>query len=179
MALLLLSGAGYMTAIAASNTLIQTLVQENLRGRVMAFYTMAFLGTMPLGSLASGIIAERLDAPMTIALGGVACVVTGAWFMSRLAVTPRGRSPDLHRARYSDALTPLSPASDALPGVLEQDPARYWGYNSFRPHQREAMDAVLDGARFAASCSRPAAASRSASRLRRCCAMAWRSSSRR
>ena len=55
-------------------------------------------------------------------------------------LTPRGRSPDLHRARYSDTLTPLSPASDALPGVLE----RYWGYNSFRPHQREAMDAVLD-----------------------------------
>jgi MFS family permease len=82
--LLLLSGAGFMTAIAASNTLIQTLVQENLRGRVMAFYTMAFLGTMPLGSVASGIIAERLDAPITIALGGVACVVTGAWFMSRL-----------------------------------------------------------------------------------------------
>jgi MFS family permease len=85
MALLLLAGAGYMTAIAASNTLIQTLVQENLRGRVMAFYTMAFLGTMPLGSLASGIIAERLDAPITIALGGIACVVTGGWFMSRLA----------------------------------------------------------------------------------------------
>ena len=73
-----------MTAIAASNTLIQTLVQENLRGRVMAFYTMAFLGTMPLGSLASGIIAERLDAPITIALGGLGCVVTGVWFLSRL-----------------------------------------------------------------------------------------------
>lgn len=82
--LLFVSGVGFMTAIAASNTLIQTLVEEHLRGRVMAFYTMAFLGTMPLGSLAAGIIAERIDAPMTIALGGVACTLTGIWFMSRL-----------------------------------------------------------------------------------------------
>jgi MFS family permease len=82
--LLLVSGAGYMTAIAASNTLIQTLVDDHLRGRVMAFYTMAFLGTMPLGSLAAGVVAGWMDAPRTIALGGIACAVTGIWFMTRL-----------------------------------------------------------------------------------------------
>jgi predicted MFS family arabinose efflux permease len=79
-----LAGAGFMTAIAASNTLIQTLVDEHLRGRVMAFYTAAFLGTMPLGSLAAGMVAEQLGAPATIAVGGVGCVVTGIWFFSRL-----------------------------------------------------------------------------------------------
>jgi MFS family permease len=84
MAFLFLSGAGYMTAIAASNTLIQTLVDEHLRGRVMAFYTMAFLGTMPIGSLLSGIVAERSSAPITIALGAAGCVATGIWFWSRL-----------------------------------------------------------------------------------------------
>ena len=84
MFLLFLSGAGYMTAIAASNTLIQTLVPEHLRGRVMAFYTMAFLGTMPLGSLAAGFVAERIGAPATIALGGLACAATGAWFFTQL-----------------------------------------------------------------------------------------------
>jgi MFS family permease len=82
--LLFASGAGYMTAIAASNTLIQTLVEEHLRGRVMAFYTMAFLGTMPVGSLAAGAIAERIGAPFTIALGGLACIATGAWFLAQL-----------------------------------------------------------------------------------------------
>jgi MFS family permease len=82
--LALIGGAGYMTAIAASNTLIQTLVQDNLRGRVMAFYTMAFLGTMPIGSLAAGVVAERLDAPTTIAIGGVMCLATGVWFMGKL-----------------------------------------------------------------------------------------------
>jgi len=85
MALLLASGAAYMTAIAASNTLIQTLLKEDLRGRVMAFYTMAFLGTMPIGSLLAGVVAERLDAPLTIALGGFACALAGLWFMRRLA----------------------------------------------------------------------------------------------
>jgi MFS family permease len=84
MALLLVAGAGYMTAIAGSNTLIQTLVDEHLRGRVMAFYTMAFLGTMPLGSLAAGIVAERIGAPITIALGGLGCLITGVWFRTRL-----------------------------------------------------------------------------------------------
>jgi MFS family permease len=84
MLLLIASGAGYMTAIAAANTLIQTLVDENLRGRVMAFYTMAFLGTMPLGSLAAGLVADWIDAPTTIALGGIACALIGVWFMSRL-----------------------------------------------------------------------------------------------
>jgi MFS family permease len=82
--LLLLAGSGFMTAIAASNTLIQTLVQEDLRGRVMAFYTMAFLGTMPIGSLAAGIIAEQFGAPATIAGGGVLCFATGIWFFLQL-----------------------------------------------------------------------------------------------
>jgi MFS family permease len=84
MVLLLLSGTGYMTAIAGSNTLIQTLVNDAMRGRVMAFYTMAFLGTMPLGSLAAGLVAERLNAPVTIVLGGFACLLTGIWFATRL-----------------------------------------------------------------------------------------------
>jgi MFS family permease len=79
-----LAGSGFMTAIAAANTFIQTLVQEDLRGRVMAFYTVAFLGTMPIGSLATGIVAERLGAPVTIAVGGVLCVLAGLWFLSRL-----------------------------------------------------------------------------------------------
>ena len=82
--LLLVSGIGYITAIAAANTLIQTLVDEQFRGRVMAFYTMAFLGSMPVGSLVAGIVADWLRVPTTIALGGLLCALTGLWFMSRL-----------------------------------------------------------------------------------------------
>jgi MFS family permease len=79
-----LVGAGFMVSLAATNTVIQTLTEEHLRGRVMAFYTMSFLGTAPLGSLLAGVLADRLGEPMTIVAGGLACLVGSAWFASRL-----------------------------------------------------------------------------------------------
>lgn len=75
-----ISGAGFMTTLAATNTIVQTLVPEHLRGRVMSFYTMAFLGTAPIGSLLAGFAAQRIGVPQTILVGGVACVAGGAWF---------------------------------------------------------------------------------------------------
>jgi MFS family permease len=77
-------GAGFMVALAATNTIVQTITEEHLRGRVMAFYAMAFLGTAPLGSLLAGVLADRLGEPMTIMLGGGACILGSAWFGSRL-----------------------------------------------------------------------------------------------
>ena len=77
-------GAGFMVSLAATNTIVQTITEEHLRGRVMAFYAMAFLGTAPLGSLLAGVLAERLGEPMTIMLGGFACILGAAWFASRL-----------------------------------------------------------------------------------------------
>jgi MFS family permease len=82
--LLPLVGAGFMVSLAASNTVVQTLVEEQLRGRVMAFYTMAFLGTAPIGSLLAGLLASRIGESSTIAFGGIACLLGGAWFASRL-----------------------------------------------------------------------------------------------
>ncbi|MBA3271885.1 MAG: MFS transporter [Acidobacteria bacterium] len=79
-----IAGAGFIIALAATNTVVQTLVPEHLRGRVMAFYTMAFLGTAPIGSLIAGVAAERIGAPRTIMMGGVACAIAGAWFYSSL-----------------------------------------------------------------------------------------------
>ena len=84
MAVLPLSGAGFMIALAATNTIVQTVVPEELRGRVMAFYTMAFLGTAPIGSLLAGFAAQRIGAPATIATGGAACLIGGVWFYVRL-----------------------------------------------------------------------------------------------
>jgi MFS family permease len=78
------SGAGFIIALAATNTVVQTIVPEELRGRVMAFYTMSFLGTAPIGSLLAGFAAERIGAPATIVAGGVSCVAAGVWFHTRL-----------------------------------------------------------------------------------------------
>ena len=77
-------GAGFMVSLAATNTIVQTITEEHLRGRVMAFYTMAFLGTAPLGSLLAGVLADRIGESRTIIAGGVACVLGAAWFASRL-----------------------------------------------------------------------------------------------
>jgi MFS family permease len=77
-------GAGMMVTMAATNTVIQTIVDESLRGRVMAFYTMAFLGTAPIGSLIAGVAADRIGPANTIMAGGFCCVLAAAWFGFRL-----------------------------------------------------------------------------------------------
>ena len=82
--LLPIVGGGMMVETASTNTILQTIVEERMRGRVMSFYTMAFLGTAPLGSLLAGVAADRIGAPMTIFFGGLACVAAGIWFAARL-----------------------------------------------------------------------------------------------
>jgi MFS family permease len=83
-AVLPIVGAGFMVQMAATNTVLQTLVDDKLRGRVMAFYTMAFFGTAPIGSLVAGVAAERFGSRATIAFGGVVCIASGVWLATRL-----------------------------------------------------------------------------------------------
>lgn len=82
--LMLVTGFGMMVEMAASNTILQTIVEEHMRGRLMSFYTMAFMGTAPFGSLLAGALATRIGASWTIALGGFACVVGALLFAFRL-----------------------------------------------------------------------------------------------
>jgi MFS family permease len=82
--LLLPTGFCMMVQMAASNTVLQTLVDEDKRGRVMSFYTMAFMGMAPLGSLLAGALADRIGAPWTVRLGGLACVGGAVLFALRL-----------------------------------------------------------------------------------------------
>jgi MFS family permease len=77
-------GFGMMQQMAASNTILQTIVDDEKRGRVMAFYSMAFQGMAPFGSLLAGSLAARFGAPLTVTLSGIACVLGSAWFASRL-----------------------------------------------------------------------------------------------
>lgn len=78
--LLFVTGLGFMVQMAASNTLLQTLVDDDKRGRVMSFYTMAFMGTTPFGSLLAGVLAQRIGAPETLMLGGAGCLAAALWF---------------------------------------------------------------------------------------------------
>lgn len=77
-------GAGLMMQMAATNTILQTIVEDHLRGRVMAFYTMAFFGSAPIGSLLAGVGADRVGAQWTIAGCGCVCVLAGIWFARQL-----------------------------------------------------------------------------------------------
>jgi len=81
---LVVAGFGFMVQLAASNTVIQTIVDDEKRGRVMSFYMMAFLGTAPFGSLLAGLLSSRLGAPHTLLLGGICCTFGAAWFAREL-----------------------------------------------------------------------------------------------
>jgi len=83
----LLVPVGYfmMSQMTSSNTLIQAMVPDHLRGRVMAVYTMMFMGMAPFGSLFAGAMAKPLGAPLTISMGAAACMVGALWFLSRLS----------------------------------------------------------------------------------------------
>jgi len=83
-ALLLPVGFCMIIEMASSNTLIQSLVSDELRGRVMAVYSMMFMGMAPFGALLAGTLASRLGAPTTVALGGLACILGAAVFAVHL-----------------------------------------------------------------------------------------------
>jgi MFS family permease len=78
------AGFGMMRNMASCNTILQTIVDEDKRGRVMAYYSMAFQGIAPFGSLIAGAVAARVGAASTIVGGGVLCILGAAWFASRL-----------------------------------------------------------------------------------------------
>jgi len=82
--LMLVIGFSMMQLMSASNTIMQTIVDENKRGRVMSFYTMAIIGIMPFGSLLAGGLASKIGAPYTVILGGSICMVIALWFSLRL-----------------------------------------------------------------------------------------------
>lgn len=83
-ALLVPAGLMMMTQLASSNTLIQAMVPDVLRGRVMAVYSMMLLGMAPFGALLAGWMAERIGAPATVAGGGLICTVAAIAFRLRL-----------------------------------------------------------------------------------------------
>ena len=96
--LMIFVGFGIICHAASINTILQTLVDEDKRGRVMSFYTMCFVGTAPLGNLALGHLAQFIGTPSTFFLAGCCCVIGGAIFLSRLNTWRRniGVAPALH-----------------------------------------------------------------------------------
>jgi MFS family permease len=91
--LLLVTGAGMMVTFAASNTLLQTIVDEDKRGRVMSMYTMAVFGMVPFGSLFAGWLANHVGAPVTLCVGGLLTALGGLAFRRELPALQRSVHP--------------------------------------------------------------------------------------
>jgi MFS family permease len=119
MLLLLAVGAGMMVSMGASNTILQTLVDEDKRGRVMGLYAMAFFGMAPFGNLAGGALAERFGAPATVLACGVITLIGTAVFARKL--------PELRRL-----VRPIYRQLGILPEIAEA------------LHQTTAMSAPTD-----------------------------------
>ena len=100
---LVLAGAGFMVQFASSNTLLQTIVEDAKRGRVMAFFLMAYFGTTPFGSLVAGWASGRIGTPLTLAIGGGACVAGCAWFALQLSAIRTEMAPVLARVQAGRA----------------------------------------------------------------------------
>jgi len=103
---LLMIGAGMMVSLGASNTILQTVVDEDKRGRVMGFYAMSFFGMAPFGSLAAGALADRFGAPTTVLLCGAATLIGAAGFARTL--------PELRRV-----VRPIYQRLGILPAIAE------------------------------------------------------------
>jgi MFS family permease len=100
-------GIGMMVQASSSNTLIQSMVPDVLRGRVMAVYTMMFVGFGPIGALLAGWLAQRIGAPLTVASGAVLTMLGAIAFMLRLPAL-RGEARQLIIAQQPGAGEPVS-----------------------------------------------------------------------
>jgi MFS family permease len=90
---LLFVGLGTILQIAAGNTVLQTIVDDDKRGRVMSLYTMSFLGTIPFGNLLAGFLADHIGATSTLIIDGIACILGSIYFVRQLPALRRSIRP--------------------------------------------------------------------------------------
>jgi MFS family permease len=84
MVMMFVTGFGMMVQMASSNTILQTIVDEDKRGRVMSFFAVSFMGMAPFGSLFAGSLASVIGAPDTLVITGVCCMIGAVFFYRRL-----------------------------------------------------------------------------------------------
>jgi MFS family permease len=113
MLMMLVAGFGMMQGLTGSNTIIQTLVDEKMRGRVMSYYTMAFVGMAPFGSLLAGALAHSIGAPRTVILSGVACILGSLWFTARLKAIRKDMRPIYERLGIVPQRDPVGEAAES------------------------------------------------------------------
>jgi len=81
---LVISGLGFMVTTASTNTILQTIVEDDKRGRVMSLFIMAYIGTAPFGSLLAGSVSHHIGVPPTLLISGICCLGGALWFFKQL-----------------------------------------------------------------------------------------------
>ncbi|MBD2123628.1 MFS transporter [Trichocoleus sp. FACHB-262] len=94
--LLVLVGSSSTLQVASSNTVIQTLVEDSKRGRVMSFYALSLVGMLPLSNLLAGSLAQAIGAPSTLVVCGSICILGSIWFSQQLPAVSRWIQQELH-----------------------------------------------------------------------------------
>ncbi|MBI5723918.1 MAG: MFS transporter [Planctomycetes bacterium] len=120
MALMFFVGFGLMLTISGSNSLVQTLVDDDKRGRVMGFHAVAFLGVSPFGSLLAGSLAEKVGTPGVLLLGGCCCVLASAVYLTRLREFQRLAHPAYVRLGLIPESAP-PPGLEEIPELVRLD----------------------------------------------------------
>jgi MFS family permease len=135
--LMVVVGFGLIQAAAVCNTIIQSLVPDDKRARVMGYYTMAFVGASPFGSLMAGALAQRIGAPHTVMLTGALCIMGAAWFTLQLPkIRPAMR--DAYREKELSAQRESAPSLARARAEARQASASIANpkMSSAAPHQR-------------------------------------------
>jgi MFS family permease len=114
-------GLAMMVQMTSSNTVLQTIVADEMRGRVMSLYAMALMGVMPLGSLLAGGLASAIGTPNTLRVGGLCCVAGGMWFATRLGSIRKLVRPIYKKLGILTAPLPVE-ALPAPPAELQAQP---------------------------------------------------------
>ncbi|HUL43614.1 MAG TPA: MFS transporter [Bacteroidota bacterium] len=118
--LLLIAGFGMMVQMASSNTILQTVVEDDKRGRVMSFYTVSFIGMAPFGSLLAGSVATAIGAPYTVLGSGVVCILGGALFANQLPALQEKIRPIYVKLGISPVVSSGIQAASRLTGNPEE-----------------------------------------------------------
>ena len=114
MILMLITGCGMLMQMTSSNTILQTIVDDDMRGRVMSFYLMAFMGTAPFGSLLAGFLASKVGAPNTLIIGGLACILGALFICKKTSRIKKNGPPDLCQIGYNPGSSLRNPGCNRI-----------------------------------------------------------------
>ena len=132
--LMVVVGFGLIQVMAVSNTIIQSLVPDDKRARVMSYYTMAFFGAAPFGSLIAGAVAQHIGAPYTVVATGTFCLAAVGWFSSELPkIRPEMRAAYREKELSASRLAAAEPRAAARQASASMASPKT---SNASPHQR-------------------------------------------